>query len=427
MGTTGARGPVLRLAVGALALGALAQCTSGSLTHRSPSEAPAPASREVDIRIGLLVGANSATVGGVGPVGVSEPDGSAIVTIPVGAIWRVTVAGNGITLTSPGGWISAPLDALTLTPADAEAPLRVNGKSYRGVVEILRDRTGLTIVNRLGMEAYLLGVVSAEMGRRSSADQEALRAQAVVSRTYALRNLRRWRAKGFDLYATVSDQAYGGVGAETPEGRAAVSATRGRVLTHNGAPIEAFYFSTCGGRTADGYEVFRGASRPYLRSGPDLSPHGTAYCSISPRYRWREDWTGPGLRSILARYLPQTAVRASGSIGRVSDIRITQRSGSGRVDQLAVFVGGAEVRVDGQTNVRQVLRTPAGDLLRSTAFTLAAVGAGRDISHLVAEGMGAGHGVGLCQWGAVGRARAGQDYHQILAAYYPGTRLERRY
>lgn len=427
MVTTGARRPVFRLASGAVVLVALAQCTSGRLNQRSPSTAPALASREVTIRIGLLVGAAFATVGGAGPVGVSEPDGSAIVTIPAGALWRITATGDGLSLTSPGGWNSGPLDALTLTPAGEGLPVRVNGKSYRGVVEVLRDRAALTIVNRLGMEAYLLGVVSAEMGRRGPGDQEALRAQAIVSRTYALRNLNRWRAQGFDLYATVSDQAYGGASAETPEGYDAVTATRGRVITHNGAPIEAFYFSTCGGRTADGYEVFRGASRPYLRSGPDLSPQGIAYCSISPRYRWREEWTGPSLRSILDRYLPRGAVRTSGSIGRVSDIRITQRSGSGRVDQLAVSVSGSEVRVDGQSNVRQVLRTPAGDLLRSTAFTLVAVGAGRDISHLVAEGMGAGHGVGLCQWGAVGRARAGQDYHQILAAYYPGTRVERRY
>ena len=424
---TGARRPVLRLAAGALILGALAQCTSGTLTQSNPSAGPAPASREVGIRIGLLVGAGSAMVGGVGSVGVSEPDGSAVVTIPGGALWRITATGDGLSLTSPGGWSSGPLDALTLTPADEGSPLRVNGKSYRGVVEVLRDRAGLTIVNRLGMEAYLLGVVSAEMGRRGPADQEALRAQAIVSRTYALRNLRRWRAQGFDLYATVSDQAYGGVSAETPEGHEAVSATRGQVITHNGAAIEAFYFSTCGGRTADGFEVFRGAARPYLRSGPDLSPHGTAYCSISPRYRWREEWTGSGLRTILDRYLPRGAVRTSGSVGRVSDIRITQRSGSGRVEQLAVSVSGSEVRVDGQSNVRQVLRTPAGDLLRSTAFTLVAVGAGRDITHLVAQGMGAGHGVGLCQWGAVGRARAGQTYHQILTAYYPGTRVERRY
>ncbi len=426
MGTTGVKRPVTGRALLPLGLAALIGCTSGTFPQRRPAGA-SPASPEVEIRIGLLVGAGAATIGGAGPIAVTEPDGSSVVTIPAGSSWRVTAVGTGVTLASPGGWVSPALDALTLIPADASGTLRVNGKSYRGTAEILRDRTGLTVVNRVGMEAYLLGVVSAEMGRRGTQELAALRAQAVVSRTYALRNLRRWRSQGFDLYGTVSDQAYGGIAAETPEGRDAVSATRGRVLTYNGAPIEAFYYSTCGGRTADGYEVFRGASRPYLRSSADMAPQGSAYCSISPRYRWRQEWTGAALRSTLRRYLPQASSRSGGTLDRVADIRVTQRSGSGRVDQLAVSVGGAEVRVDGQSNVRQVLRSPAGDLLRSTAFTLTAVGAGRDITLLIAEGSGAGHGVGLCQWGAVGRARAGQEYPEILAAYYPGTRLERRY
>jgi stage II sporulation protein D len=390
-------------------------------------DVPSPASRELEVRVGLVVGARSASVGGVGRVLVTEPDGSGVVTIPAGETWQVTVAGTALSLASPGRWVSGPLDAVTLRAVHADAPLRVNGKAYRGTVEILHDRTGLTVVNRLGMESYLLGVVSAEMGRRNSSELGALRAQAVVSRTYAVRHLGRWRSRGFDLYATVSDQAYGGVGAETPEGRAAVGETRGLVLTFGGAPIEAFYFSTCGGRTADGYEVFRGASRPYLRSGPDVGPHGLAYCSISPRYRWRQEWTGESLRSVLGRHLSPLPGLKSGRIDRVADIRVTQRSGSGRVDQVVVSTGGLEVRVDGQSKIRQVLRTSAGDMLRSTAFTLVTVGAGRDVTHLVADGMGAGHGVGLCQWGAVGRARAGQGYQQILAAYYPGTRLDRRY
>ena len=217
------------------------------------------------------------------------------------------MAGQGLVLTSPSGWVSSPLEAVTFAATDPRAPLWLNGKAYRGSGEVLRDRSGLTVVNRLGMESYLLGVVSAEMGRRSPVEQEALRAQAVVSRTYALRNLRRWRREGFDLYGTVADQAYGGVAAETPEGRAAVRETRGRVLTYNGGLIEAFYFSTCGGRTAEGYEVFRGAVRPYLRSVSDLNESGTAYCSISPRYRWREEWSGEALRATLQRNLPPVA------------------------------------------------------------------------------------------------------------------------
>lgn len=411
----------------ALLAGALMSCTSGAIPARRPTQVPSPASREVEIRIGLLVGAASATLGASEPVSVTEPDGSRIVTIPAGETWRVKVAGNGLSLSSPRGWVSGPLDAMTLVATNPRAPLRVNGKPYRGQAEVLRDRTGLTVVNRLGMESYLLGVVSAEMGRRSSAEQAALRAQAVVSRTYALRNMRRWRSQGFDLYASVSDQAYGGVNAETPEGRAAVSETRGRVLTYNGAVIEAFYFSTCGGRTADGFEVFRGASRPYLRSMSDVAASGVAYCRISPRYHWREEWSGDALRASLQRHLHQVAGSGSESISEIADIRVTRRSPSGRVDQLAIRLGRSEILVDGHSNIRQALRTPAGDLLRSTAFSLMATGAGTRVTSLVAEGSGAGHGVGLCQWGAVGRARAGQGFEQILAAYFPGTRLERRY
>jgi stage II sporulation protein D len=409
----------------ALAVG-LAGCTSGSVPVR-PTAAPSPASRDVEVRIGLSVGAGSATIGGGGLVAVNEPDGSRIAVIPRGERWRVTVVGQGLVLTSPNGWISPQLDAFTLAATDPRAPLWVNGKAYRGVGEIIRDRTGLTVVNRLGLESYLLGVVSAEMGRRSPVEQAALRAQAVVSRTYALKNLRRWRTEGFDLYGTVADQAYGGVAAETAEGRAAVSETRGRVLTYRGALIEAFYFSTCGGRTAEGYEVFRSAVRPYLRSVSDLDESGTAYCSISPRYRWREEWNGEALRATLQRHLSPLPSTGGAPIGTVTDVRITQRSASGRVEQLSIALGGSEVRVDGHTRIRQVFSTPAGQLLRSTAFTLMATGAGRNVTSLVIDGMGAGHGVGLCQWGAVGRARAGQDYQRILAAYYPGTRLERRY
>ena len=366
-------------------------------------------------------------MGGGGAVAVNEPDGSRIAVVPRGERWQVTVSGAGLVVTSPSGWVSPQLEAISVAAIDPRAPLWVDGKAYRGVGEVLRDRTGLTIVNRLGMESYLLGVVSAEMGHRSSAEQAALRAQAIVSRTYALRNLRRWRTLGFDLYGTVSDQAYGGVAAETAEGRAAVAETRGRVLTYDGAVIEAFYFSTCGGRTADGFEVFRGAVRPYLRSLSDVNEGGSAYCSISPRYRWREDWSGEALRATLQRNLPPVPGTVSPSIVTVTDLRVTQRSSSGRVDQVSIGLGATEVKVDGHTRIRQLLRLPSGQLLRSTAFSLSTTGAGRAVTRLVIDGAGAGHGVGLCQWGAVGRARAGQGYQQILAVYFPGTRLERRY
>jgi stage II sporulation protein D len=96
------------------------------------------------------------------------------------------------------------------------------------------------------------------------------------------------------------------------------------------------------------------------------------------------------------------------------------------VGRLAIALADRDVDVDGP-QVRRVLRSTGGDILRSNAFDLTVSGAGRRVTRLVAEGSGNGHGVGFCQWGAVGRARAGQDYRQILGAYYPGTELERLY
>jgi stage II sporulation protein D (peptidoglycan lytic transglycosylase) len=247
----------------------------------------------------------------------------------------------------------------------------------------------------------------------------------VVSRTYALRHLRRWDVQGFDLYATVADQVYGGAERETPEGNDAVLATRGRILTYDGQPIDAFFYSTCGGRTAEGTEVFRGADRPYLRSVPDVADDGTAYCSISPRFRWRETWGGDQLRATLRQTLPALGVAARDA-DEVTDVRVAYRTPSGRVGRLAIGLRRSELQVNGP-NVRQVLRSTSGEILRSNAFALTATREGSRVTRLVADGAGAGHGVGFCQWGAVGRSRIGQDYGHILAAYYPGTALERLY
>jgi len=391
-----------------------------------PGPAPGPSAGEPSIQIGLLVGAPSVALGGDAAVALTQPDGSRVLDIPAGEVWRATAVAGGIALSSGAGVTVNTVPEARLLPTDSTAALRVNGRPYRGTLALLRDRAGITVVNQVGLEAYLLGVVSGEMGRRDPGEREALRAQAIVSRTYAMRNLGRWRPQGFDLQPTVADQVYGGIGAETPEARDAVTVTRGQIVSWGGQPIDAFFFSTCGGRTADGIEVFRGADRPYLRSVPDIDQTGLAYCSISPRFRWHEEWTAEALRAVLRRSLPDVVGVPATRVGEVRDVRIAMRTPSGRVGQLTIALDDGDVPVDGP-QVRQVLRTPAGDILRSTAFTLSATRTGRRISRLVADGNGNGHGVGFCQWGAVGRARAGQDYQQILAAYYPGTELERLY
>lgn len=378
-----------------------------------------------EVRVGLAVNAASVSIGGGAPVRITGSDGN-LTAVPGGVVWRAVRAGDGVALVGDGGERISPARSLVVAPATDAGLVRIGTREYRGVVSIVTARSGVSAINRVGMEEYLVSVVGSEMGRRTVEEAEALKAQAIVSRTYALRTRGRWRADGFDYYATVADQVYLGAGAEHSLARDAVAATAGTIVSQGGAPIDAFFFSTCGGRTERGTEVFRAASGAYLRSVADVAPDGRVWCEISPRYRWHEEWDLEALRATLRRHLPVKAGITPGRVTRIRDVRIADRTESGRVRQLTVVLPDGEVAVP-SPSVREVLRPASGEILRSTAFSLRATSANGEVTHLSVEGSGAGHGVGFCQWGAIGRARAGQRYPEIIAAYYPGTGLERFY
>ena len=218
-----------------------------------------------------------------------------------------------------------------------------------------------------------------------------------------------------------------GVDAETPEGTADVRATTGLVLTYGGQLILAFFHSTCGYATATPGEAFRGiANVPYLRSVSDRKPGGGYYCDISPRFRWRVEWDGTTLRDILRRTLPSVLGIAAEQVDRLRDVRVAHTGPSGRAVEIRVRVGSGEIPVFGP-DIRAVFQTPEGRPLGSTAVQFHPEYQADTLARLVAAGAGWGHGVGLCQWGAVGRARAGQSEDQILSAYFPGTKIERWY
>lgn len=338
---------------------------------------------------------------------------------------QVTMTAAGRALSPEGS--PARYEQLIFTSLDPGGFVSVNGHAYRGTVELFVRNGGITAVNRVLLEDYLAGVVSAEMGHRARNESAALGAQAIVSRTYALKNRGRHASEGFDLTAGVADQAYGGVEAETPEGTAAVRATTGLVLTYGGRLILAFFHSTCGYATATPEEAFRGiAHAPYLRSVSDRKPGGGYYCDISPRFRWGVEWDGTTLRDILRRTLPNVLGISAQSVDRVRDVRVAHTGPSGRATEIRIRVGRGEIPVFGP-DIRAVFQTPEGRPLGSTAVQLHPEYQADTLARLVAAGAGWGHGVGLCQWGAVGRARAGQSYSQILAAYFPGTKIERWY
>ncbi len=396
---------------------------AAALEH--PALPPDPRPGEPWVRIGLGVGLPSAPIGGRTRLLILDPQGAPISEVPAGEAWALVPNGGGVSLTSGGGWRSAPELSVRIQ-AEPGAAVTFRGRDYPGVFEIRRDRTGLTVINQVGLEGYLSGVVAAEMGRRSPEDSAAVRAQAIVSRTYTIRNRGRWKAQGFDYYASVVDQVYSGLPSDAPWAQEAVEHTAGQVLTFGGTPIDAFFYSTCGGRTAEGQEVFERARRPYLKSFYDQNLYGVAYCSISPRFRWRYEWSGAEILTLLQRTLPTVIGTSPEAITEVRSMRVSKMTGSGRVAEIAVGLRQGEVTVSGPA-VRQVLRSTDQELLRSSAFTLTQTQSNGRLAHLVAEGSGAGHGVGFCQWGAVGRARSGQGHLEILSAYFPGTAVARLY
>jgi stage II sporulation protein D len=271
--------------------------------------------------------------------------------------------------------------------------------------------------------------VPREIGRLPAAQIEATKAQAVAARTYAVGNMGGRQDRGFDFYATVLDQVYGGMQDEDSVVNRAVHETRGEIITHNGTPILAYYSSTCGGSTANIEHSWPArAPLPYLRGVSDRIP-GTDryYCDTSNRFTWTTRWTREQLLAVLRETLrSHTGGRVTG-VSRIDDVRLAGRNASDRAT-VTVTADGTEytLRAD---SLRWVLRPQPGPAILNSS-RLAAVEATTDaggVRELEIRGGGWGHAIGMCQVGAINRARMGQTYAEILHAYYTGVRIERLY
>jgi stage II sporulation protein D len=305
-----------------------------------------------------------------------------------------------------------------------------SGRRYRGVLRFHpADAAGtVLVVNVLSVEQYLRGVVPLEIGGgRTTAEQAAVEAQAVAARSYTYVRLaaaggRAARHQHYDVIASTADQVYGGADAERPFSDQAVARTGGLVLRYGGRAVDAPYSAVCGGETASPDEVWRAGAQPYLRRVSDRIP-GTEryYCDPAPRFAWTRTIESAELDAALRQYLrTYTAVPASGP-GHATRVSVETRTPTGRVGLLRIDTDAGRFLVRGN-DVRYVLRTPGGEILNSTYFSVEPeTGSGGALRRLVIRGNGHGHGVGLCQWGAIGRARAGQDFRTILRTYYPGA------
>lgn len=407
----------MRLGRAGLLLAALAAACA-----RGPGGALAPSDRH-PVRVGLVVDRDSATVTASGQFRVWR--GEEILAVQdAGSLWRVSAAPGGrLRLQRPDR--DQPLEIegpVVVRPEQSSEFVAVNGRRYRGELVLQRGSAGITVVNRVGLEGYLYSVVAAELGFRGPGDREAVKAQAVAARTFTLRFRGRREALGFDVFATDADQVYSGAANEFPEVTEAVNATAGQILIWRGRPIEALFHSTCGWSTEAAGEVFQNRdSTPYLRAVSDRTGPGARdfYCAISPRFRWREEWTADELAALIGRAQPAVV---TGAIGRITDVAIGSTTPTGRVRELVVTTGGGRI-VLSRGRLREVLRPAQQPLLWSSLFQLHVTRENGAVSRVVLAGAGYGHGVGMCQYGAVGRSRAGRSYREILAAYYHDAQL----
>ena len=285
--------------------------------------------------------------------------------------------------------------ALTISGDDG-APIQLQTDShsavhsYRGKIEV---SAGLSLVNDVALDDYLKGVLQPEIG--GTAPLEALKAQAVASRTYAIHNLGKMSAFGADVDDTTRTQSYIGCEGESSAIDSAVDATLGDVLTYDGTLIDALFSTDCGGITADG-----GPSRPYL------SPATDEACTANPE--WHINITQPQLDQLLGQAVVNQSDPAA--------ISVVSTDRSGRVTLLKLSQGPSIVTLTGE-QLRQAL---GYNLVRSTLFTLTKMSDGSyDL-----DGRGWGHGLGLCQKGAIYFAQHSSTYIDILRHYYRSTAIQ---
>ena len=319
------------------------------------------------------------------------------------------------------------------------ARVLVGGAQYRGVAEVMRNAAGtLAGINEVGMEEYLYGVVPRELGPAQYPEMEAQKAQAVAARTYAHASLGKHWNNGYDVLATVQDQVYGGVAAEHSISTSAVNATAGIVATYNGVMINALFYATSGGRTSNSEDVFA-VTEPYLRSVWDAPPGQElpstaalladlktptwtgAYATWHTYHRWSYTWTMAQMSCVIGDF-------ANKAVGNVTAINILGRSTSGRVTKIE-YVTQQGTFADSSGAIRSSLQyinaSGVPTMLNSNLFVIEPVTSSTGaLTGWRVYGGGNGHGAGMAQTGAVGMARAGHTYDQILKKYYTGIALE---
>ena len=313
---------------------------------------------------------------------------------------------------------------IILEPGDANSRFHFHDQTYSGSIyfQPAGERT-VYLINKLPLEDYLRGVVPLEIPAIDPNDMEAIKAQAICARTYALARMDKQVDSLYDVQPTVPDQVYGGMEHYSALADQAIEETRGIIITYNNEPATIYYHSTCGGSLEAAQNVWPVDSIAYLQGGTD-AVSDIYSCSGSPYFRWLQTISFSELDSLFdLNYHKSRLKKAVGDTTEFDlDIQVLNRNASGRVTDLQLNYADTSVVLSGY-QIRNFFKNKKGRSLPSNLFYLTQP----DDSTLTIHGGGYGHGVGMCQFGALYMARHGFMHYHIISKYFPGTKLVRDY
>lgn len=312
-------------------------------------------------------------------------------------LWRskVTVSDSGLKI----GKLDLKIYGFRIQPVRSPV-IYVNGRKFRGAIEISRQPNNtLLVVNHLDVEKYIAGVLYHEISPRWPL--EAIKAQAIAARTYALYQVKHNEDKQYDLVSTVASQVYGGRTSERGRTSKAVKRTKSEVLTYKNKIFPTFYHATCAGHTENAKNLWRISIMP-------LRGRECQFCQRSPHFKWKAKM---GLKSIA-----EALLKSGYKTGAINSINIIERYISARISDLEVNSSAGKLELSGYR-----FRLALGpNVIRSANFDLKL-----KKDKIYFEGLGWGHGVGMCQWGAFFMSKKRFNADEILGFYYPESKIKK--
>jgi stage II sporulation protein D len=349
----------------------------------------APAQASLIMRVAIEEGVERVKVGSSTNAVIRDGLGRAIAEIEPSAGFGAKLQAGKISM---GQWIAGQI---WIEP-EGDGYVWIGDRWDRGKTHLIPHKGGITAINYVDLEEYLYSVLGAEMN--GNWPHEALKAQAVAARSYALHERQKHQGDFYDLSDTQASQVYRGLQTESMGTYAAVEATEGQVLTYEGEIILAAYHSSSGGHTENVEDVWS-YPLPYLRAVPDFDQD-------SPVYQWTETFSQEQMRQKIS------------GVGNILSMTLEESTPHGSAIAVQVL-GDNGMKVVNATDITQALG------LKSTRFTVTPQkgGVGQIPTAFQIKGKGFGHAVGMSQWGAYNLARQGYNYHQILLHYYQGATL----